>query len=75
MLAGPCGGHRSVSPREWAGDETHLLSAELLESELGLLQWPIHTLDQCRQRDVSDPTAVPGPAKAAALELQLPDGR
>lgn len=72
VLAGPRGKHRSVSPRAWAGDDTHLLSAELLESELGLLHWPVHTLDQCHQQDVSDPTAVLGPAKAAAVGAPAP---
>lgn len=67
VLAGPHGRHHSALPGEWAGDDTHPLSAELLESEPGLLHWPVRTLDQCHQWDVSDPTAVPGPAKAAAI--------
>uniref|UniRef100_A0A8D0EY64 Secreted frizzled related protein 4 n=1 Tax=Strix occidentalis caurina TaxID=311401 RepID=A0A8D0EY64_STROC len=77
MLAGPCGRQSSASltPGEGTGDDTHLQSAELLQTEPGLLRQHIHTPDRCHQRDVSDPTAVPGPAKAAAIGAPAPDGR
>lgn len=60
-----------VISHQESGD-THLLSAELLESEPGLLHWPVHTLDQCHQQDVPNPTALPGPAKAAAIGAPAP---
>lgn len=73
MLAGLRGRRSSASPTagEGTGDDAHL-PAELLETEPGLVCRPIHTSDRCHQQDVSDPTAVPGPAKAAAIGAPAP---